>query len=76
MLFYDYPESGHTLVMDFLECTEIAIGQICFPEREGKLFQSNCLSTGFSVPWVGIREGYLKMRWDGSVHEREQVSVE
>ena len=34
------PESGHTLVVDFLECTEIAFGRICLPRREGKLFQS------------------------------------
>ena len=42
MLFSGSPESGHTLVVDFLECTEIAFSRICLPGREGKLFQSNC----------------------------------
>ena len=46
-----------TLVAEFLECTEIAFGWICLPRREGKLFQSNCLTTGFSVPWAGTRVG-------------------
>ena len=37
------------------------------------MFQDNGLTTSFSVPWVEGREGHLKMRWDKSVHEREQV---
>ena len=57
MMFSGSPESGHTFVADFVECTEIAFGQICFAGREGKLFQSNCLTTGFSVPWAGRRVG-------------------
>ena len=32
------PESGHTFVVDFLECTEMAFSHISLPEREGKLF--------------------------------------
>ena len=37
------------------------------------MFQDNCLAKSFSVPWVGGRVGQLKMRWDKSVHEREQI---
>ena len=65
-----------TLVADFLECTEIAFGQVCLPGREGKLFQSNCLTTGFSVPWEGRRVGKLKTRWDGSVHGMDGMKIE
>ena len=42
-----------TLIADFLECTEIAFSRINLPGREYTLFQSNCLTTGFSVPWAG-----------------------
>ena len=72
MLFSGSSESGHTLV-DFLECTEMALSQICLPGKEGKLFQSNCLITGFSAPWTGRRVGYVKMRWDESVQKRERA---
>ena len=57
MLFSGSPESGHTLAMDFLECIAFAFGLICLPGREGKLFQSNCLTIGFSVSWVGRMVG-------------------
>ena len=50
-------ESGQTLVLGSLECTEIAFGRISLPERDGKLFQSNSLTTGFSAPWAGRRVG-------------------
>ena len=49
MLFSGSSEGGHTLVVDLSECTEIAFGQIFLPGRERKLFQSNCLTTGFST---------------------------
>ena len=57
MLFSGSPESGHTLVVEFLECTAITFGWISLPGGEGKLFQSNLLTTCFSVPWVGRRVG-------------------
>ena len=46
-----------TFFTTFLESTEIAFGKICLPGREAKLFQSNCLTTGFSVPSAGINVG-------------------
>ena len=49
--------SGRTLVADFLEFTEIAFGWISLPGREGKLFPSNRLTTGVSVPSAGRRVG-------------------
>ena len=52
----------NTLVVDFLESTEIAFSQICLAGQEGKLIQSNCLTTAFSVPQAGRRIGYLKTR--------------
>ena len=52
MLFSGSPGSGYTLLVDFLESTEITFGQISLQGREGKLFQSNCLTTAFGVPWA------------------------
>ena len=48
-----------TLVADVLESTEIAFSPTCLSGREGKLFGSNCLTTGFSDPWAGKKVGYL-----------------
>ena len=33
-MFYGFPESGQTLVADFMETAEIAFGQISLPGRE------------------------------------------
>ena len=41
------------LLRALVESTEIAFGRICFPGKEGKLFQSNCFTTAFSVQWAG-----------------------
>jgi len=76
ILFSCSPERGHIESCGVLECTEITFGWMCLPGREGKSFQINYHATGFSVPWVGGRVSELKMRWDESVHEREQASVE
>ena len=38
MLFSGSPESGHALVVGFMEQSEIVFGQVCLPGREGKLF--------------------------------------
>ena len=57
MLFAGSPESGHTFIVDFLKCTDMVFSQIGLPGREGKWFQSNCITIGFGVPRVGRREG-------------------
>ena len=51
LLFSGSPNSGHTLIADFVECTEIAFGCINLLGREGKLFQSKCFTTRFSILW-------------------------
>ena len=82
MLFSGSPASGHMLVamrllsLRFWNALRLLSVRFCLPGREGKLFQSNCLTTGFSVSWVGRRGGKLKMRWGECVHQREQVSME
>ena len=75
MLFSDSPEGRYTLVLSFVEGTEITLSWVCFPWDKGKLFQDNCLTTSFSEPWAGGRVGQLKMRGGKSVHEGEQVSL-
>ena len=50
MLFSGLPESRRTLVPCLVEWSDVTLGQLCIPVREGKLFQSKCLTTWFSVP--------------------------
>ena len=56
MSFSGSPESGHTLVTDFLECTEIAFSWICLPGREGRFFFRKTASQQDSV-YHGREEG-------------------
>ena len=67
MLFSGYPEGRYTLVLSFMEGTEITLSWVCF--------QNNCLATSFSESRAGGRVGQLKTRGDKSVHEGEQVSL-
>ena len=59
MWFSGSAENVHTLVADFLECTEITFGQISFPGREGTLFQGNSLITGFNQCTLGDKRGSI-----------------
>ena len=53
MLFSSFPECAHTLVLHFVEWSEVDFGRICLPRREGKLFEGNYLTTAFWVPGSG-----------------------
>ena len=56
MLFSGSPDGRHTLVMSFVEGTEIAFSWNCLPLGKGKLYQENCLTTSFSQT-TGWEEG-------------------
>ena len=63
--------------MGLVESTEVTFSWICYPGRQGKLFQGNCLTSGFMYHgwWEG--DGNRRRdRIDMCIRERKQISVE